>query len=107
MDMEDNVERYKKILADHRQEQERRYHVSSLGQFGSRLCGDYRENSKAYSAFRIPFVFVPSFGSTGQPARRPYISFLSSFPVQLARLLLIRSGLRERLCCCILKLRYN
>ncbi len=45
MDMEDNVERYKKILADHRQEQERRYHVSSLGQFGSRLRGDYKEDS--------------------------------------------------------------
>jgi len=33
---------------------------------------------------------------------RPNISFLSSFPVQPARLLLIRSGLRQRLCCCIL-----
>lgn len=45
MDTEDNVGRYKKILADHRQELERHYHVSSLGLFGSRLRGDYREDS--------------------------------------------------------------
>jgi len=46
MDTEkDKVGRYKKILADHRQELERRYHVSSLGLFGSRLRGDYREDS--------------------------------------------------------------
>ncbi len=45
-DMEkSNVERYKKILTDHRQELERRYHVSSIGLFGSRLRGDYKENS--------------------------------------------------------------
>ena len=45
MDTEDNVGRYKKISADHRQELERHYHVSSLGLFGSRLRGDYREDS--------------------------------------------------------------
>ena len=45
MAAEDNVEWYKKILADHRQELERRYHVSSIGLFGSRLRGDYKKNS--------------------------------------------------------------
>jgi len=44
--MEDNdVGRYKKILADHRQELEHHYHVSSIGLFGSRLRGDYKEDS--------------------------------------------------------------
>ena len=45
MDTEDNVGRYKKIISDHRQELEDSYHVSSLGLFGSRLRGDYREDS--------------------------------------------------------------
>jgi len=45
MAAEDNVEWYKKILSDHRQELERRYHVSSIGLFGSRLRGDYKEDS--------------------------------------------------------------
>ena len=44
MDTE-NVGRYMKILAGHRQELEHRYHVSSLGLFGSRLRGDYQEDS--------------------------------------------------------------
>ncbi len=45
MDTEDNVGRYKKIISDHRQALEDRYHVSSLGLFGSRLRGDHREDS--------------------------------------------------------------
>ena len=54
MDTEDNIGRYKKIISDHRQELEDRYHVSSLGLFGSRLRGDYREDSDlmCWSPFR-------------------------------------------------------
>jgi predicted nucleotidyltransferase len=40
-----NVDEYKKVLAAHRQELEQKYHVSSLGLFGSRLRGEQRENS--------------------------------------------------------------
>jgi predicted nucleotidyltransferase len=45
MNTEVNIGRYKKIIAEHRKELEGRYHVSSLGLFGSRLRGDYREDS--------------------------------------------------------------
>jgi uncharacterized protein len=41
----ENVERYMKVLAEHRQELERRYHVSSLGLFGSRLRKEHRKDS--------------------------------------------------------------
>lgn len=39
------VDQYRKMLAAHRRDLERRYSVSSLGLFGSRLRGDQHEDS--------------------------------------------------------------
>jgi predicted nucleotidyltransferase len=36
---------FDQAIPDQRQELERRYHVSSLGLFGSRLLGNYKEDS--------------------------------------------------------------
>lgn len=38
----DTVDRYKKMLTRHRQDLEHRYHISSLGLFGSRLRGEQK-----------------------------------------------------------------
>ena len=39
------VDQYKKMLSTHRQELEHRYHISSLGLFGSQLQGNQRKDS--------------------------------------------------------------
>ncbi len=39
------VDQYRKILVTHRQELEHRFHISSLGLFGSQLRGDQQEDS--------------------------------------------------------------
>ncbi len=39
------VDNYRKMLVTHRQELEHRFHISSLGLFGSQLRGDQQEDS--------------------------------------------------------------
>ena len=41
----DTVDKYKKMLTRNRQDLELRYHISSLGLFGSRLRGEQKKDS--------------------------------------------------------------
>ncbi|WP_457574960.1 nucleotidyltransferase family protein [Desulfolithobacter sp.] len=88
-----NVDEYKKILAAHRSELARKYHVSSLGLFGSRLRGEQREDSD----LDVLVSFSTTPGLLQFSGLRDHLSDLLGVKVDLVMRDALKPGIRERI----------
>jgi predicted nucleotidyltransferase len=88
-----NVAEYKKVLAAHRQELEQKYHVSSLGLFGSRLQGEQRKDSD----LDILVTFSTTPGLLQFSGLQYHLSDLLGVKVDLVMRDALKPGIGERI----------
>ncbi|WP_456386504.1 nucleotidyltransferase family protein [Desulfolithobacter sp.] len=83
----------KKILAGHRRELEQKYHVSSLGLFGSRLRGEEREDSD----LDVLVTFSATPGLLQFSGLKYHLSDLLGVKVDLVMRDALKPGIAERI----------
>lgn len=88
-----NVDEYTKVLAGHRRELEQKYHVSSLGLFGSRLRGEQREDSD----LDVLVTFSSTPGLLQFSGLQHHLSDLLGVKVDLVMRDALKPGIRERI----------
>lgn len=87
------IDKYKQVLTVHRQELAQKYHVSSLGLFGSRLRGDQRADSD----LDILVTFSTPPGLLQFSGLRYHLSDLLGVKVDLVMRDTLKPGIGERI----------